>query len=186
MTKPQDVEESSMEGTGSAGWQKAWQAINVVAAVFFALAAYVQINDPDPYIWIPIYFIPTLLCLTIAIKPILVENTAWRNVCVIHMAICLTGTLYLTVTVLEMTLSTRVNPLQHEEGRELGGLILVMAWLAILRFSGIGSKSGSGHMGALLLLTATLSFAPLVFWGLCFMGDWPQHSLSHCKGMFPA
>ncbi len=35
---------------------------NVVFAVLFVLFAALQWNDPDPYIWMPIYLYPAILC----------------------------------------------------------------------------------------------------------------------------
>lgn len=38
-------------------------------------------------------------------------------------------------------------------------------------------------MNALLLITVTLTFIPLLTWSLCYVGDWHTR-LGHCKGMF--
>lgn len=38
-------------------------------------------------------------------------------------------------------------------------------------------------MNALLLITLTLTFIPLLTWSLCYVGDWHTR-LGHCKGMF--
>ena len=35
---------------------------NLVFAILFVLFALLQYNDPDPYIWIPIYLYGTLMC----------------------------------------------------------------------------------------------------------------------------
>ncbi len=35
---------------------------NLVAAVLFVLFAALQYNDPDPYIWIPIYVVSAYVC----------------------------------------------------------------------------------------------------------------------------
>lgn len=35
---------------------------NLVFCVLFILFAAVQYNDPDPYIWIPLYLFPAILC----------------------------------------------------------------------------------------------------------------------------
>lgn len=44
---------------------------NIFFCVVFILFAAVQYNDPDPYLWIPIYLYPALLCyLNIMQKPI--------------------------------------------------------------------------------------------------------------------
>ncbi len=44
---------------------------NIFFCVVFILFAVVQYNDPDPYLWIPIYLYPALLCyLKVVQKPI--------------------------------------------------------------------------------------------------------------------
>jgi hypothetical protein len=44
---------------------------NIFFCIVFVLFAIVQYNDPDPYLWIPIYLFPSLLCfLQFIQKPI--------------------------------------------------------------------------------------------------------------------
>jgi hypothetical protein len=44
---------------------------NIFFSVVFILFAVVQYNDPDPYLWVPIYLYPALLCfLKFIQKPI--------------------------------------------------------------------------------------------------------------------
>ena len=38
------------------------KTFNIVFAVLFVLFAALQYNDPDPYLWIPIYLYPAVLC----------------------------------------------------------------------------------------------------------------------------
>lgn len=38
------------------------KTFNLVAVVLFALFAALQYNDPDPYIWIPIYVVSAYVC----------------------------------------------------------------------------------------------------------------------------
>jgi hypothetical protein len=39
------------------------KAFNIVFIILFVLFAALQYNDPDPYIWIPIYLFAAFLCL---------------------------------------------------------------------------------------------------------------------------
>jgi len=41
---------------------RAWAAANALAALLFLYCAAVQINDPDPWLWIPTYVIPAAVC----------------------------------------------------------------------------------------------------------------------------
>lgn len=38
------------------------KTFNLVAAILFVLFAGLQYNDPDPYIWIPIYMVSAYVC----------------------------------------------------------------------------------------------------------------------------
>ena len=41
---------------------------NIVSGILFIVFAGLQYNDPDPYIWIPIYLYAAILCLLAASK----------------------------------------------------------------------------------------------------------------------
>ncbi|MEY4919290.1 MAG: hypothetical protein RLZZ431_472, partial [Bacteroidota bacterium] len=44
---------------------------NIFFCIVFILFAVVQYNDPDPFLWVPIYLYPALLCfLKFIQKPI--------------------------------------------------------------------------------------------------------------------
>lgn len=164
-----------------------WRGINLTMAVFFFLAAYVNLNDDDWYLWTPIYALPGLLCLPLVIKPELAENKFWSSTMVIHFTLCCAYALYQIVLLLEAVGSKVENPLQHEEGREMGGLLILITWLGVSRFTDIGrpskSVSSKGYMSALLLMMVTLTILPLFIWSLCFISDW-HTKLGHCTGMF--
>jgi Ca2+/Na+ antiporter len=38
------------------------KTVNVIFMVLFVISAALQYNDPDPYLWIPIYLYPAVLC----------------------------------------------------------------------------------------------------------------------------
>jgi hypothetical protein len=38
------------------------KALNIILAVLFVVCAALQYNDPDPYIWVPIYLYAAYLC----------------------------------------------------------------------------------------------------------------------------
>ncbi|XP_027980956.1 transmembrane protein 220 isoform X1 [Eumetopias jubatus] len=47
-----------------------WRACNWLMAAFFALAALVQVNDPDAELWMVVYMIPALLSLLVGLNPL--------------------------------------------------------------------------------------------------------------------
>lgn len=36
--------------------------LNIIFCILFVLSAALQYNDPDPYLWIPIYLVPAWFC----------------------------------------------------------------------------------------------------------------------------
>uniref|UniRef100_A0A8P0NJ20 Transmembrane protein 220 n=2 Tax=Canis lupus familiaris TaxID=9615 RepID=A0A8P0NJ20_CANLF len=47
-----------------------WRACNWLMAAFFALAALVQVNDPDAQLWMVVYMIPAALSLLVGLNPL--------------------------------------------------------------------------------------------------------------------
>ncbi|KAL4239438.1 hypothetical protein ACF0H5_000253 [Mactra antiquata] len=164
-----------------------WRAINCVMTVFFLLAAYVNMNDPDWYIWGPIYLVPGLLSLAVTVQPTTVDSVMWSSSTVIHFTLCCAYTFYQIVLLMEAIGNKMENPLQHEAGREMGGLLIIITWLGISRFTNIGRPNAAvtskGMMSALLLMSVTLTLLPLFLWSLCFISDWHTR-IGHCSGMF--
>lgn len=163
-----------------------WRGVNLLMATFMSLAAYVQINDPDPYIWVPVYLIPSVLSLAIVIKPSVVDSAIWRSVCLIHLSLSVVGAAYLLTVVLDLLTKETASFLVYEEAREFIGVIIVVVWLSIVRFSSVGCLSRSDANRA--LISASLAAAcivgafPLVFWSLCFVGSL-RDRLDHCSEM---
>ncbi|KAK7112472.1 transmembrane protein 220-like [Littorina saxatilis] len=168
-------------------WVSVWRGINLFMAVFFLLATIANVNDGDWYIWMPIYMIPALLGLVVAAKPQFIETRLWSSLSVIHFTLCLAYAIYQGAVLVETLAGQVKNPLQHEEGREMGGLFIILAWLGISRFTSLGRPnspvSNRSMMSALLLMTVTLAVLPLLMWSLCFVSDW-HTKLGHCNGMF--
>lgn len=164
-----------------------WRSINVVMATFLVLAAFVQINDPDPYIWIPVYLFPAVLSLTVAIKPSApADSFIWRSSCLVLIVLCLIGAIYLLSVVFDLLSKGSANILVYEEVREFFGLVIVIIWLAICRFSSFSSspcdQSTRGWPSALLAVTCIIGTMPLIFWSMCFINPLYDR-LDHCQEM---
>ncbi|WAQ95519.1 TM220-like protein [Mya arenaria] len=165
-----------------------WQAVNLVMAMFFSLAALANLNDDDWYLWMPLYVVPALFAVSVVARPQLADNTLWNSGLVVHLTLCCAYALYQVVLLLEaLSGNFQQNPLGHEAGREMGGLIIIIAWLVMCRFTSIARPSGSisnrSLMSALLLMSVTLAVLPLFLWSLCFVSDWHTR-IAHCSGMF--
>ncbi|XP_072028456.1 transmembrane protein 220-like isoform X1 [Amphiura filiformis] len=157
-----------------------WMGINFIMAVFFGLAALVQVKDPDPYLWVPAYLIPCLVCLSIVYSADVVENSYWRLVVLFHILACMTGMSILVVQVALYLKDRLVNPLRFEEGRELCGVIIVLVWMLICRCCGSIRNNGStGQLSAVTWLTLVVGLLPLVFWSMCCFSPF-----NHCADMW--
>ncbi|KAL3875597.1 hypothetical protein ACJMK2_033564 [Sinanodonta woodiana] len=119
-----------------------WRIVCLLMTLFFFMAAFFNINDPDWYLWVPIYALPGLMSLPLVFKPELLERKVWTYFSVIHLTLCCAYCLYTVVLVFEAINGQLTNPLKHEEGREMAGLLIVITWLAICRFTNIG-RSGT-------------------------------------------
>lgn len=109
----------------------AWIVANVVAMGTFTLFAALQLNDPDPWLWIPIYAAPAVLS-GFALAGRLPR---WAPIGVAACAVL--GTLPLLPAGLHAAPVKIVTDLaMHEAGveeaREALGLLIVAAWATVL------------------------------------------------------
>ncbi|CAB1419489.1 unnamed protein product [Pleuronectes platessa] len=133
-----------------------WKICNVSMSVFFALATYVQINDPDAGLWMVGYGVPAALCALIGFKPHLTETLPWRRVADLHVMISSA-----VIATLGWNLyKGRITHIFHqEEGREISGLSLTVVWLLLCR------HSGRAPVGMLRVSTAVaITVFPFVAW----------------------
>ena len=95
--------------------------INLVVAVFFALFAIVQYNDPDPLLWMIVYSLAALACVLYHLKRLPPEAAAGYGVLVLLLG------LYLAYQVISQR-----QFFFDEEGREMMGSFLIAIWMAVL------------------------------------------------------
>ncbi|CAJ1075536.1 transmembrane protein 220 [Xyrichtys novacula] len=151
-----------------------WRVCNAFMSVFFALASYVQINDPDAGLWMVGYGVPAVLCALLSLKPHVTETLAWRRVADLHVMISSAVVFILGGRVKKERL---MEIFQQEEGREFSGLLLTLVWLLLCR------HSGRSQVGTLRVSTAAaITVFPFVAWIYFYINkelrlNWP----SHCK-----
>ncbi|XP_071968838.1 transmembrane protein 220 [Engystomops pustulosus] len=150
-----------------------WRICNLIMSMFFALAAYVQVNDPDAEMWIVIYVIPAALILLVSINPDITGHVIWRTLSTLHCTGCMMGASYLLMSLI---LSGHIRSLLHEEeGRELSGLLIIALWMYLCKDTGRAPVGGWR-----LLVGVCISVFPLVTWIYVYMNkemrtSWPQH-----------
>ncbi|KAM8955772.1 transmembrane protein 220 isoform 1-T1 [Lycaon pictus] len=152
-----------------------WRACNWLMAAFFALAALVQVNDPDAQLWMVVYMIPAALSLLVGLNPLVTGNFIWKSVSTIHILICIVWAVSLAC---HLWLHSQQNILHEEEGRELFGLVIITVWMSLCHSS---SKNPAG--GRIQLATAVvITLLPFISWIYIYINkemrsSWP----THCK-----
>ncbi|XP_041520480.1 transmembrane protein 220 isoform X2 [Microtus oregoni] len=121
-----------MAPTGAPWAPGLWRACNLLMSTFFALAAVVQVNDPDAEFWVVVYMIPALLTLLVGFNPLVTGNFIWKSVSVIHMLICMLWAGGLAYHFLRHAQQSILN---EEEGRNpVGGRMHLAIAVAIALF----------------------------------------------------
>ena len=110
----------------------AWTAANVVMLLLFVSSALLQLNDPDPFAWTAVYAAAAIICgleLTgrlRAVYPALLALTA------LAWAATIAPRVLGKVPFRDMFAEFEMHDLGIEESREMYGLVIVAAWMAVL------------------------------------------------------
>jgi len=110
----------------------AWTAANVVMLLLFVSSALLQLNDPDPFAWTAVYAAAAIICgleLTgrlRAVYPALLALTA------LAWAATIAPRVLGKVPFRDMFAEFEMGDLGIEESREMYGLVIVAAWMAVL------------------------------------------------------
>ncbi|KAH7942129.1 hypothetical protein HPB49_020972 [Dermacentor silvarum] len=145
---------------------------NGVMALFFAMASYVQLNDPDAMIWIVAYALPCFASVGEAL------GASWWSrqlrIFLTSAAALLSGSLLVVSVWFWLRDATCIgfNPVVCEAGRESGGSAIALIWLLLLRrdTETVGWKRAT--------ISATLSLLPVAIWIALLMGDGIKHMCS--------
>ncbi|XP_063080294.1 transmembrane protein 220 [Engraulis encrasicolus] len=154
--------------------QNVWRICNLFMSLFFALATYVQINDPDAGLWMVGYAIPSCLTLFVSWHPHVTETLVWRRIADLYVLI---GAAFCGILGWILVKQGVTDIFQQEEGREFSGLMLTVTWLLLCR------HSGREDIGMIRLCPAVgITVFPFVAWLYYYVNtelrsNWP----SHCK-----
>ncbi|XP_005582968.4 transmembrane protein 220 isoform X3 [Macaca fascicularis] len=152
-----------------------WRACNGLMAAFFAMAAFVQVNDPDAELWVVVYTIPAVLTLLVGLNPQVTGNVIWKSISAIHILFCMVWAVGLAYYLLH---HTQQNILHEEEGRELCGLVIITAWIILCRSSSKTPVGGRIQLAIAIVIT----LFPFISWVYIYINEemrssWP----THCK-----
>ncbi len=111
--------------------------LNLVLSILFVLFAALQYNDPDPWIWIPIYMYAATLCF------LAYRGKQYKKSLIAGLLVCLAYAFYLFLDkdgVLSWARDHKAESLVQtmkatkpwiEESREFGGLLIVLLALGM-------------------------------------------------------
>jgi hypothetical protein len=122
-----------------------WTALNVLLALMFAFSVAVQYNDPDPIRWMAIYG----AALVVSVLEIRRRTPRWLPVLVAIVALVWAATIAPRVIghvrFLDMFASFEMKNEGIEESREMYGLLIVAAWMAVVLLLAERRRSGSAR-----------------------------------------
>ncbi|XP_048066257.1 transmembrane protein 220-like isoform X1 [Megalobrama amblycephala] len=150
-----------------------WRVCNLFMSVFFSLATYAQINDPDAALWMVGYAVPAGLCFLICCEQQITGGN-YR---------------YFPARGRKVTIIQSFEPrFSHIRGikqiyftgvifalRECCGLLLTVFWLLLCR------HSGRSPVGSVRICTAVgITVFPFITWIYYYMNTelrkhWPEH-----------
>ena len=123
------------------GVRRAISALDVLMAAVFAVCVALQYNDPDPYVWMPMYGAACLACILFAFSRL----RPWMSAAVGLFAFVWASTIAPRV-IGKVRFADMFESMQAhggvEEAREMGGLLIVAAWMLVLVFASRRRSAG--------------------------------------------
>ena len=124
-----------------------WTLANGTMLLMFLFSAAVQLNDPDPLVWMGIYGAAAVVC-GLEIRR---RAPFWAPVAVAVIALAWAGSLYYSandVPVSSLFAQWEMRDLQIEEAREMYGLTIVAIWMIVIVGVGLARARRSGSTPA--------------------------------------
>jgi len=159
----------------------AWKLTNGLMALFFFTSAVLQVNDPDSVIWIILYLVPGCMCFAVIIFPNIQEFWHFKSLALLQLVISIAGILYTIYHGSKEIVKHKTNIFETEEGREAGGLAIVVAWLIILL------RTNSKHIQSMTLSSwikvVSVAILPVTLTMIWLYTVDISLSPKHCKGI---
>jgi hypothetical protein len=123
---------------------KSWTAANVLMALMFAFSVVVQMNDPDPVLWMAMYAAAT----AVAVLEVRRKAPWWAACGVGIIALIWAGTIAPrvlgVVPFASMFEEFEMKNLAVEESREMYGLLIVAIWMLAIEWAGMRRRRALG------------------------------------------
>ena len=110
---------------------RVWPVANAIMLLLFLFSAAVQVNDPDPLVWIAIYVAAAAMC-GLEVRR---RTPAWAPLALALVALLWAGTLHAgarDVSISALFAEWEMRDLRVEEAREMYGLAIVAAWMLLV------------------------------------------------------
>lgn len=126
----------------------AWPLANAVMLLAFAISVIVQINDPDPFVWMAIYGAAALVCaLEITRRARWWMATMVGGVALVW-AVTIAPRVIGAVPFTDMFGAFEMSNVGIEESREMYGLLTIAGWMAAIAVrSALRMKRAEHHRG---------------------------------------
>jgi Transmembrane family 220, helix len=110
----------------------AWRIADAIMLLLFTFGAIVQVNDPDPLRWIAVYALAASACLLSLLRHIHWAFPAGVAAAALVWALTLAPRVVGHVPFGEMFGAFEMRNVGIEEAREMYGLLIIAAWMAVL------------------------------------------------------
>ena len=109
--------------------------------LLFTLGAVVQVNDPDPVRWIAMYALAAAACLLSLLRRVHWTLPALLSAVALAWALTLAPRVVGRVPFREMFGAFEMRSVGIEESREMYGLLIIAAWMAVLALRRRGPRA---------------------------------------------
>ncbi len=111
---------------------RGWRAADAVMMLLFTFGAAVQVNDPDPLRWIAVYALAAAACLLSLLRCLRWPLPALLCAIALVWAATLAPNVAGRVPFGDMFGAFEMKNVGIEESREMYGLLIIAAWMAVL------------------------------------------------------
>ena len=118
--------------------------LNPWMSVAFAICAALQWNDPDPWLWIPMYGAATVACILATLRRLRPWISGVVGLVALAWAIDWLVERHPDARFPELFQTMKASNPAIEETRELYGLLIVVAWMLVLTLATRGARPREG------------------------------------------
>jgi hypothetical protein len=111
---------------------RGWHAADAVMLLLFTLGAVVQLNDPDPVRWFAVYALAAVACLLSLLRRVHWAFPAILCAAALAWAATLVPHVVGRVPFRDMFGAFEMRSVGIEESREMYGLVIIAAWMAVV------------------------------------------------------